>query len=106
MSSHPPLEVQLLGKEYKVACPPEERTALQAAAALLNARLLEASEKSRASGERLAVMVALNLAHELLSRQVDSPAASTSAPVDIDSDEIARKIQSIESRIDAVLNPQ
>ncbi|HTJ96132.1 MAG TPA: cell division protein ZapA [Rhodocyclaceae bacterium] len=104
MSVNSPLEIQLLGKEYKVACPPEEKAALQAAAELLNTRLIEAGEKGKASGERLAVMVALNLAHELLTQRRDSSSASTNASVGIDSDEFARKIKSIETRIDAALN--
>ncbi len=99
-----PLEIQLLGKEYKVACPLEQRSALQAAAALLNLRLMEAAEKGKARGERLAVMVALNLAHELLARKTDSSAASEGTFDALDSDDVARRIASIETRIDAVLN--
>lgn len=98
-----PLEIQLLGKSYKVACAPEERNALTAAAAFLDARLQEAASKGRASGERLAVMVALNLAHELLSRSSDSSFASNSSDAGIDSDQLARKIGDIEARIDSVL---
>ncbi|HWU84941.1 MAG TPA: cell division protein ZapA [Rhodocyclaceae bacterium] len=97
------LDIQLLGKEYKVACPPDERAALQEAAALLNARLEEAAAKGRFSGERLIAMVALNLAHELLSKPADSHDASTAATAALDSDEFARRIESIETRIDAVL---
>lgn len=102
MSDQSPLEIQLLGKSYKVACPPEERTALMAAAALLNTRLLDAGSKGRISGERLVVMVALNLAHELLNR--DSSIASGGAESALDSDDLTRKIAGIEARIDAALH--
>lgn len=104
MSTTPTLDIQLLGKEYKVACPPAEQAALQAAAELLDARLTEAAGSGRFSGERLVAMVALNLAHELLNLKRDSASASTGAPVALDSDEHLRRIQSIETRIDAVLN--
>ncbi|HTH93966.1 MAG TPA: cell division protein ZapA [Rhodocyclaceae bacterium] len=104
MSTTPTLDIQLLGKDYKVACPPEEQQALQNAAALLNLRLTEAAGKGKLSGERLVALVALNLAHELLATQAgDSSSASPSAASALDSDAFARKIQAIETRIDAVL---
>jgi cell division protein ZapA len=97
------LDIQLLGKDYKVACPPGEQQALQNAADLLNARLNEVAAKGKFTGERLIAMVALNLAHELLSQRGDSPSASTSEIGALDSDEFARKIEAIETRIDAAL---
>lgn len=97
------LDIQLLGKDYKVACPPDEQRALQEAADLLNARLNEVAAKGKFSGERLVAMVALNLAHELLRGRSDSPSASTNVDGTLDSDEFARRIESIETRIDAAL---
>lgn len=97
------LDIQLYGKDYKVACPPGEQQALQDAANLLNSRLNEVAAKGKFSGERLVAMVALNLAHELLSQRSDSPSASTSTSSALDSDEFARKIEAIETRIDAAL---
>lgn len=102
MSTHT-LDIQLLGKDYKVACPPDEQQALQNAADLLNTRLNEVAAKGKFSGERLVAMVALNLAHELLSQRSHSPSASTSETTTLDSDEFARKIEAIETRIDAAL---
>ena len=97
------LEIQLHGKEYKVACPPGEQQALQDAADYLNARLQEVAARGKFSGERLVAMVALNLAHELLRQGSDSRSASN-APADaLDSDEFARRIEAIETRIDAAL---
>lgn len=97
------LEIQLLGKEYKVACPPEEQQGLQNAADYLNARLGEAAAKGKFSGERLIAMVALNLAHELLDQKGDSQGESIAASGTLDSDAFARRIESIETRIDAAL---
>lgn len=97
------LEVNLLGKEYRVACEPAEREALQAAVAFLDEKLQAASDPSakgaRGNGERLAVMVALNLAHELLAAK-DTPAGAAAA---LESELIQRRINSIEARLDEAL---
>ncbi|MEO6186179.1 MAG: cell division protein ZapA, partial [Steroidobacteraceae bacterium] len=65
-----PVSVQILDKEYLIACPPEEREDLQKAAALLAARLKEIREAGKVIGtERSLVMVALNMANELAKLQ-------------------------------------
>lgn len=62
-----PVNVRLLDREYLVACAPEERAGLQAAAQLLDARMREIRGDNRMAGiDRIAVLAALNLAHELL----------------------------------------
>ena len=93
------LEIQLLGKQYHVACPPDQREALEAAAALLDTRMNELAQRTNTRGERLAVMVALNLAHDLLAGNPVQVAVGG-----LDSAEITTRINSIEARIDAVLN--
>jgi cell division protein ZapA len=93
------IEVKLLGKDYRVACEPAEREALLAAVAFLDGRLQEIGEKPRGSGERLAVMAALNLAHEFL--------ALKSTPADVaatlESESIQRRINFIEAKLDESL---
>lgn len=93
------LEVTLLGKEYRVACEPAERDALQAAVNLLDGKLKEAADKTRGSGERVAVMVALNLAHELLAAK-NTP---EQIAVALESETIQRRINSIEAKLDESL---
>ncbi len=66
MSESKTVYVNILDKDYQVSCPPEERRALDSAAAELDGRM----RTIRASGniigvERIAVMAALNLCHEL-----------------------------------------
>lgn len=62
-----PVRVTILGKEYQVACPPEERADLYASANLLDERMRTVRDGGRVVGaDRIAVMVALNLAHEML----------------------------------------
>jgi cell division protein ZapA len=61
-----PVSINILGKEYLIACPPAERDDLQKAAALLGARLKEVRENGRTIGtDRLLLMTALNMANDL-----------------------------------------
>lgn len=93
------LDIKLLGKEYRVACAPEEREGLEAAVAFLDARLTDIGAKTRSSGERLAVMAALNIAHELLTLKNATPAEAAA----LESASIQRRIDSIEAQLDAAL---
>ena len=66
MSSEPvPVVIQVLDKEYTVACPPEERDGLLESARLLNQRMREVRDSGKVMGaERMAVITALNVIHE------------------------------------------
>ncbi|HTC15129.1 MAG TPA: cell division protein ZapA [Steroidobacteraceae bacterium] len=68
MSQEPArVSVRIMEKEFVVACPYEERAALLDAAEFLNARMREIKESGKVVGlDRIAVMAALNLAHEFL----------------------------------------
>lgn len=62
------VSLHILDREYIVACPPEEKEDLLQAADLLAERIQEARGRGNVIGsERVAVMAALNLAHEALS---------------------------------------
>lgn len=59
-----------MDKEYRVACPPEEKDNLLASADLLNSKLKEIKQQGSVIGtERIAIMAALNLSHDILSNQ-------------------------------------
>ena len=61
------IKVYILDKEYLVACPEEERDALKASAKYLNDRMTEIRGSGKVVGiDRIAVMAALNLAHEIV----------------------------------------
>jgi cell division protein ZapA len=61
------VSVRIMDKEYVVACPYDERSALLDAAEFLNARMREIRDTGKVVGlDRIAVMAALNLAHEFL----------------------------------------
>lgn len=61
-----PVNVRILDREYTVGVEPAERDSLVAAAQLLDARMREVRGSNRmAAIDRVAVLTALNLAHEL-----------------------------------------
>lgn len=97
MSDQNILDVNLRGREYRVACPPEERDALLSAVSYVDAKMSELAAKTNSSGERLAVMTALNIAHELLSQK---------AAGGFDVENFRRRIAGMESRIDQALAQQ
>ena len=113
MSAQPTLDITLLGREYSVACPPEERESLLAAASLVDAKMAEIAVRTKGSGERLAMMTALNLAHDLLaskSAREAVPAAVVEVADDafaaFDRQDFARRIAAIEARLDAAMADQ
>ncbi len=60
------VNLNILDREYLVACAPHEKGSLLLAAALLDGRMRELRAQSRGSNaERVAVMAALTLAHEV-----------------------------------------
>ena len=62
------MTVQILGKEYQVSCAEDEVEDLTAAARYLDGKMAEIKDGGRVVGlDRIAVMAALNLSHELLS---------------------------------------
>lgn len=62
-----PVNVKILDREFTVGVEPAERESLMAAAHLLDARMREIRGSNRmAALDRVAVLTALNLAHELL----------------------------------------
>jgi cell division protein ZapA len=76
-----PVRVSILGKEYQIACTPEERADLFASAALLDERMRAVRDAGRVVGaDRIAVMVALNLAHEMLQGRRSLDQVETRTP--------------------------
>lgn len=60
------IDIVILGRPYKVACPAGQEAALQRAANMLNDRIRELKQNGKsASNEQLAIMIALNVCHEL-----------------------------------------
>lgn len=89
------VSVRILEKEFFVACPYEERSALLDSAEFLNARMREVRDSGRVVGlDRIAVMVALNLAHELM--QLKEREARLES-------EIGNRVRGLRERVEATL---
>jgi cell division protein ZapA len=72
--------VQILDKEYCIACPADERANLESAARYLDGKMREIRSSGKVIGaDRVAVMAALNITHDLLHKQqhLDQQASST-----------------------------
>jgi cell division protein ZapA len=92
------VEVNLLGRTYRVACEESEREALMQAVAYLDGKMNEIRKAGKVIGaERIAVMAALNVAHELLSLKLGAG---------FDVGQAKRRISAIESKIDAAIAKQ
>ena len=104
------LDVSLLGREYKVACKEAERAELLDAVAFLDRRMREIRDAGKgAATERVAVMAALNIAHDLLRERHAPRTAPPAPPVQkpltgvIDDADARRRIASMHSAIDQAL---
>ncbi|SEI45157.1 cell division protein ZapA [Allopseudospirillum japonicum] len=62
-------EITLMDRKFMISCPPEEKEALMKAANYLNKKMHEIRSSGKLlSMERIAVMAALNISHELLQK--------------------------------------
>jgi cell division protein ZapA len=95
MSDSIPVTVYILDKEYRVACPEDEHSALLASASLLNSRMREIRDAGKIIGaDRIAVMAALNLTHELLTEKASRENFSR---------DMAARLRGVEERVNAAL---
>jgi len=89
------ISVRILEKEYLVACPMEERSALLDSAEFLNGRMREIRDTGKIVGhDRIAVIAALNLANELLKLQEQTRRSEG---------EVSGKLRVLRERIDGAL---
>lgn len=62
--------VHILDKEYCIACPADERANLESAARYLDGKMREIRSGGKVIGaDRIAVMAALNITHDLLHKE-------------------------------------
>ncbi len=80
MSEKPiPVNVKILDKEYLIACQPEEQSTLLESARHLDQKMREIRDGGKIIGtDRIAVMAALNIAHELLEHKRDAKSGDMS----------------------------
>lgn len=73
MSEKDAVSVTIMDREFLLACTPEERPSLLAAASHLDEKMRDVRSRSRGAGiERVAILTALNITHELLALQNSS----------------------------------
>lgn len=89
------VSVRILEKEYQVACLPEERSELLDSAEFLNGKMRDIRDAGNIVGlDRIAVMAALNLAHELLKRNRNDAIES----------EVTERVRQMRERVESALN--
>jgi cell division protein ZapA len=91
------VDVSIMGREFTVSCTDDERQGLLDAVNYLDKKMHDIRDSGKVVGvERIAIMAALNLSHELLNTKTG----------DVDIGDYKRRINSMQSRIDEVLAPQ
>lgn len=91
-----PVAVQILDREYRIVCPPEERRALMEAALYLDQQMREVRDAGKVmSAEKIAVMCALNMSDELL--KLRQQATDRGQRVD-------DRVRALADRLDGALN--
>ncbi len=90
-----PVTVRIIDRDYTVACEPNEREGLLEAARLLDLRMRDIRSANRMAGiDRIAVLAALNLAHELLQSRHNE---------DGEQREIALTLDAVSRKLDRLL---
>jgi cell division protein ZapA len=92
------IEISILGRSYRIACEAGERDALMEAVAFLDGKMGEIKKAGKVNGtDRIAVMAALNIAHEFLSTKIGGG---------FDIGQAKRRISLIEAKLDEALAKQ
>lgn len=90
------LDVKIMGRDFRLACTPEEKPQLMRAINVVDTRMESIREGGKAMGiDRIAVLAALQIAHDTIKEQGQGSG--------LDSEVLERKIQSITSAIDDAL---
>lgn len=98
MSESRGLQINVMGRELRVACPEDEQKSLLEAVEFLNRKMQEIKGSGKAIGlERIAIMAALNIAHEFLSTKVGNG---------FDIAEIRRRMAGMETALDQAMSDQ
>ena len=93
------LTIRILGRDYPIACPDDEREALLNSAEYLSTRMDAIQRGGKALGnERIAIMAALNITRELLDLQAQQAGTpTTTAP------EVAQRLADLQRMIEATM---
>jgi cell division protein ZapA len=92
------LQINIMGREFRVACPEEEQKGLLEAVDYLNRKMQDIRGSGKVVGiERIAIMAALNIAHEFLSTKVGGG---------FDIADIKRRMTRMENLLDQAMSDQ
>lgn len=93
------VDVTILGREYSLACPPDQKDSLMDAVSHVDQKMMAIKNAGKlASNERIAVMAAIQIANELLSlRDPDGPLGKVALG------EFKSKIDAMNNMLDEVL---
>ena len=95
-SGNEAVSVRLLDREYTVGVVPDERESLMAVAKLLDSRMRDVRGSNRmAAVDRVAVLAALNLAHELQQLRTEGEQRDR---------EMARLIEDLQRKLDGLID--
>ena len=98
MSDTKSLQITIMGRDFRVACAEHEQAGLLQAVDYLNKKMLEIRDHGKVIGlERIAIMAALNIAHEMLTTKVGSG---------FDMGDLKRRMARMESVIDQAMSEQ
>ena len=94
MSIAKPVEVLIMGREFTVSCTEEERQGLLDAVNYLDKKMRDIRDSGKIVGlERIAIMAALNLSHEVLNTKTG----------DVDIGDYKRRISAMQNQIDEAM---
>lgn len=92
------LDVTIMGREFRVACPEEQQHELLTSVDYLDKKMREIRDSGKVIGiERIAIMAALNIAHEFLTTRVSA---------NFDIGEFKRRISSMEAALEQAMSEQ
>ena len=98
--------INVMGREFRVAAPGGEERQLVASVEFLNKKMREIRDTGKVVGnERIAIMAALNIAHEFLQSQAGGKGAK-SVHSDVDTGLVRRKMEEFEGIIEKALADQ
>ncbi|WP_421620711.1 cell division protein ZapA [Alkalilimnicola ehrlichii] len=85
-----PVKIQILDKEYMIACPEDEKQGLLQSADYLHRKMKEIRDRGKVLGtDRIAVMAALNITYELLEARQENASM----------EDVRRRLRALDARI-------
>ena len=89
------VSISILGRDYQISCPPSEEEALRKSARYLDKQMSKVKKASSTLAfEKVAIMAAINICHELLQQSEEAEESESSS---------IEKIQSLQQKIERAI---